>query len=127
MGEEGGSCSPLPALMLSWCLSESPASPSSSGEFGGAKGAGTVVALCWSCSGVLGFFSFPLVVFSFLTPRRIQSHSPLSSSLLWTQIAGWARQKPRRVSSVFVGRQEEQGEDRADSEMESHLFRCCCL
>lgn len=38
-----------------------------------------VVALCRSCFGVLGFFSFPLVVFLFLTPRGIQSHSPLSA------------------------------------------------
>lgn len=74
----------------------------------------------WSllCAGLalvcLGFSPFLSLSFSFLHQEAFNLILPC---LLWTRIAGWARYKPRHVSNVFVGRQEEQGEDRADSEM----------
>lgn len=54
--------------------------PSQGQKFHGGKGA---VLLCAGFALVLAwiFFSFPLVVFSFLKPRYIQFVSPLSSAL----------------------------------------------
>lgn len=62
-------------------LSESPVSPRG-GEFHDAKGAVKFLGLHQFCTGLPWiFFSFPLVVFSFLTPRYVPFVSPLSSAL----------------------------------------------